>query len=130
MDPARERGYHAGMSRQRRNLIQTSDADFVLDLICPRWRLPILMALHGGPRRTGSLVRALKGVSKNRLNEALRELRGAGIIRRRVYPGAVPRVEHEATALGKSLCPFLADLLEWGARNRRKVEAARAAARR
>ena len=99
-----------------------SDADFTLDLICGRWKVPILIELHDGPRRTGQLVRALEGVSKNRLNDALRGLRTAGIIRRRVFDGKVPRVEYEVTALGKTLAPIVADLYKWGVRNRHKVE--------
>lgn len=104
------------------------DADFTLDLICGRWRVPILMELHCGPRRTGKLVRALKGVSKNRLNDSLRELRRAGIIRRRVFAGRVPRVEYEVTALGKTLCPLVESLHKWGGRHRREVLRLRASA--
>jgi len=116
------------MSQSRRKRPEESDADFTLDLICGRWKVPILMALHCAPQRTGHLVRALKGVSKNRLNDALRDLRRSGLIRRRDYPGSVPRVEYEVTPLGKSLCPIVVDLYEWGVRHRRKVESARAAA--
>ncbi|HXS99069.1 MAG TPA: helix-turn-helix domain-containing protein [Elusimicrobiota bacterium] len=117
------------MSRSRRRTAGKSDADFTLDLICGRWKASILMELRRGPQRTGKLVRALQGVSKNRLNDALRELRRSGIIRRRVYPGPVPRVEHELTALGKTLCPIVNDLHAWGLRSRRKVVSARAARR-
>jgi len=101
-----------------------SDAEFTLDLICGHWKILILIELHAGPRRTGELVRALPGVSKNRLNDALRGLRRAGLIRRREYPGRVVRVEYELTALGATLSTIVADLYKWGVRNRRKVERA------
>lgn len=112
------------MSHSRPKTRRKSDADFTLDLICGRWKVPILRELHCGPRRTGNLVRALEGVSKNRLNDALRGLLRSGIIRRRVYSGKVPRVEYEVSALGKTLCPIVNDLHEWGVRNRRRVESA------
>lgn len=67
-------------------------------------------------------MRALQGVSKNRLNDNLRELQRAGVVRRRVYVGAVTRVEYEVSPLGRSLCRIVEDLRRWGERNRRTIE--------
>ncbi len=99
-----------------------SEAHYTLELIRGRWKLYILLELWSGPRRTGELVRALKGIAKNRLNENLRQLERSGLTRRKVYAGRVPRVEHELTPLGTSLCPVVAAMHEWGARNKSKVQ--------
>jgi DNA-binding HxlR family transcriptional regulator len=107
-----------------------SEAHFTLDLIRGRWKIYILLELWSGPRRTGELVRALVGIAKNRLNENLRELEQAGFVRRRTYAGRVPRVEHELTPLGDSLCPVVLALHEWGAKNKSKVKRIKAARRR
>lgn len=108
------------MKRWKRNA--TSEAHFTLELIRGRWKLYILLELWLGPRRTGELVRALPGIAKNRLNENLRDLERTGFTRRKIYAGRVPRVEHELTPLGASLCPVVAALHEWGARNKSEVQ--------
>ena len=100
-------------------------ARFTLDLIRGRWKIPILRELMSGPRRTGQLVRALRGVSKNRLNDSLRKLERAGLIRRSSRAGRKPRVENELTRLGRTLRPVVEALSRWGSKNRLKVESAR-----
>ena len=113
-----------------RKISVPSEAHFTLELIRGRWKIYILLGLWSGPRRTGELVRALGGIAKNRLNQNLRELEQAGFIRRRSYAGRVPRVEHELTPLGISLCPVVLALHEWGARNKSKVQRIKTARRR
>jgi DNA-binding HxlR family transcriptional regulator len=98
------------------------EAHFTLGLIRGRWKLYILLELRSGPLRTGQLVRMLEGIAKNSLNENLRELARAGLIRRKAFAGRVPRVEYGLTPLGVSLCPVVAALNEWGARNKSKVQ--------
>ena len=107
-----------------------SEAHFTLEQIRGRWKLSILLELWSGPMRTGQLVRALRGIAKNRLNDNLRDLEHAGLTRRRTYTGRVPRVEHELTPMGTSLCPVVAALHEWGARNKSKMRRIRAGRRR
>ena len=107
-----------------------SEAHFTLELIRGRWKLYILLQLWTGPMRTGQLVRALGGIAKNRLNDNLRDLEQAGLTRRKTYTGRVPRVEHELTPLGTSLCPVVLALHEWGARNKSRVRSIKARRRR
>ena len=108
---------------------KTSEAHFTLELIRGRWKVYILLELWSGPRRTGELVRALDGIAKNRLNANLRDLERAGFVRRKAYAGRVPRVEHELTPLGTSLCPVMAALHDWGAKNKSKVRRIKTARR-
>lgn len=105
------------MPRKPRSAVR--DAESALGLLRGRWKLLILRQLSHGPQRTGQLVRALDGVAKNRLNQNLRGLAKAGLLRRTIYPGRVPRVEYGLTPLGASLCPIIDTLFEWGARHSR-----------
>ena len=98
------------------------NAYLTLEILRGRWKLGILRHLRGGPSRTGQMLRALDGVAKNRLNENLRELERLGILRRRSFPGRVPRVEYVLTARGHSLTPVFEALHRWGAKNRAHLE--------
>ena len=109
-----------------RKKFKQNDAHFTLELIRGRWKLYILLELWSGARRTGELVRALPGIAKNRLNENLRDLERTGFLRRKVYAGRVPRVEHELTPLGLSLCPVVGALHEWGSKNKSRVRSIKA----
>jgi DNA-binding HxlR family transcriptional regulator len=110
--------------------LDASLAHFTLELLRGRWKLYILLQLWSGTRRTGELVRALDGIAKNRLNANLRELGEAGFVVRKTYKGRVPRVEHELTPLGESLCPVIAALHDWAVAHETKVRRIMAARRR
>lgn len=99
---------------------ETCEAHVALELVRGRWKLLILRSLRRGPHRTGELVRALSGVAKNRLNDNLRQLERSGIIRKKTFSGRVPRVEYGLTGLGRSLCPIIDALHEWGVKNKRR----------
>lgn len=88
-----------------------------LKIIDGRWKLEILFCLFGGQvRRFSELERAIEGVSQKMLAQQLRQLEGAGMVRRVVYPEVPPRVEYALTDWGQSLCPVLDALLKWRAR--------------
>ncbi|UGQ12515.1 helix-turn-helix transcriptional regulator [Yinghuangia sp. ASG 101] len=72
------------------------------DLFAHTWDPVVLAALHQGPRRRRALRAAIGGVSDKVLTEALRRLLGSGLIERRRYPEAPPRVEYGLTPLGRS----------------------------
>ena len=51
------------------------------------------------------------------LSAALRDLEGAGLVARRVYPEVPPRVEYATTPKTESLMPILRQLLDWAREN-------------
>jgi DNA-binding HxlR family transcriptional regulator len=63
----------------------------------------VLAGLSEGPLRRGDLLRLGGGISDKMLSETLRRLLGNGLIERRSYAAAPPRVEYRLTALGASL---------------------------
>ncbi len=73
------------------------------DLFAHTWDPVVLFALRPGRLRRRELRAAIGGVSDKPLTEALRRLLAHGLIERRSYPAAPPRVEYELTELGRSL---------------------------
>jgi len=58
-----------------------------------------------------------KEIAPRVLSRELRSLTSLGLVHRRPYNVVPPRVEYRLTALGRTLLPVIADLLEWGKRH-------------
>jgi DNA-binding HxlR family transcriptional regulator len=73
------------------------------DLFAHTWDPVVLAGLRTGPRRRGDLLAAVGGLSDKVLTETLRRLVAAGLVERRRYAAAPPRVEYRLSPLGTSL---------------------------
>ncbi len=73
------------------------------DLLAHTWDPVVLMALRPGPRRRRELRAAIGGMSDKVLTEVLRRLCAHGLVDRRAFAQAPPRVEYALTRLGRSL---------------------------
>jgi DNA-binding HxlR family transcriptional regulator len=73
------------------------------DLFVHTWDPVVLVALREAPLRRRELRARIGGVSDNALTLALHRLLGHGLIERRRYAQAPPRVEYGLTDLGSSL---------------------------
>jgi DNA-binding HxlR family transcriptional regulator len=73
------------------------------DLFAHTWDPVVLAALGDGPRRRHQLRSAIGGVSDKVLTETLRRLLANGLVDRRRFAEAPPRVEYALTGLGESL---------------------------
>ncbi|GCE07468.1 winged helix-turn-helix transcriptional regulator [Dictyobacter aurantiacus] len=98
------------MSRQKKTIVCPLGGDG----FGGKWKFWILYHLLGGTRRFGALQRLLPEVSRQMLTIQLRELEQIGLIQRRVYDQAPPRVEYALTELGWSLKPLLCQMETWG----------------
>ncbi|TDD17120.1 winged helix-turn-helix transcriptional regulator [Nonomuraea diastatica] len=78
-------------------------ARLAFDLIANTWSAVVVWALRHGPRRPGRLREEIGGISPKVLTETLRRLEFNGLVARRAYAEAPPRVEYELTELGRSL---------------------------
>ncbi|MFF7981092.1 winged helix-turn-helix transcriptional regulator [Streptomyces sp. NPDC007901] len=78
-------------------------ARLAFDLLSHTWNAVVLWALRDGPRRPLELRERIGGISSKVLTETLRRLQFNGLVTRRAFPGAPPRVEYRLTALGQSL---------------------------
>jgi DNA-binding HxlR family transcriptional regulator len=88
-----------------------------LDLIGERWALLVVRELLLGPKRYTDLRRGLPNTSPNVLSERLRELEGAGVVRRRKLPPPAGSRVYELTDWGRELEGIVISLGHWAARS-------------
>jgi DNA-binding HxlR family transcriptional regulator len=91
-------------------------ARLAFDLLANTWNAVVVWALREGPRRPGRLRETIGGISPKVLNETLRRLERNGLVARRSYPEAPPRVEYELTDLGRTLLEPIEAFGEWAHR--------------
>ena len=92
-------------------------AAHALDLVGERWALLVVRELLLGPKRFTDLRAGLPGASPNVLSQRLRELEGAGVVRRRKLPPPAASRVYELTEWGLELEPVIVRLGRWGVRS-------------
>lgn len=97
----------------RRRYEQFCPLACALDVVGDRWTALLLRDLGSGPRRFSDLERSLDGIGPNLLSQRLDQLRGAGLVERRVI-GESSRPLYARTALGAAADEFLVPLGRWG----------------
>jgi DNA-binding HxlR family transcriptional regulator len=102
----------------RRTYCDACAAAHALDLIGERWALLVVRELLLGPKRFTDLRAGLPNASPNVLAQRLRELEGAGVVRRRKLPPPAASRVYELTDWGMELEPVIIGLGRWGARPR------------
>ena len=96
------------------------DAQPALDVLNGKWTLPIMDALHQGPRRHRDLALTLGPHASNKvLGATLRKLEHHQLIARRVTDGHT--VLYALTPLGRSLHPVVASLSRWSREHREQL---------
>ncbi|MGW6725688.1 winged helix-turn-helix transcriptional regulator [Nocardia sp. NPDC055029] len=98
-------------------------ARMAIEIISSKWAVVTLFALSDGPLRHGELVELIGGVSRKVLTQTLRRLQDNGLIERRTYAEAPPRVEYSMTELGRTLEEPIRKLTEWARVNGEAVVA-------
>ncbi len=101
----------------RRTYCDACAAAHALDLIGERWALLVVRELLLGPKRFTDLRAGLPNASPNVLAQRLRELEGAGVVRRRKLPPPAASRVYELTEWGMELEPIIIGLGRWGARS-------------
>jgi DNA-binding HxlR family transcriptional regulator len=89
----------------------------ILALIGGKWSMLLLCILRSRPVRTGELGRRAGGISQKMLTQTLRDLVRHGIVTRKDYGEAPPRVEYALTPLGRSLSALVIEIESWVATN-------------
>lgn len=88
-----------------------------LDLVGERWALLVVRELLLGPKRFTDLRAGLPRSSPDVLAQRVRELEGAGVLRRRKLPPPAGSSVYELTDWGRDLEPVVTGLGQWGARS-------------
>ena len=85
-----------------------------INILGGKWKAVILFRLSEQTFRFCELQRQLTKISQRTLTNQLRQLESDGLINRKVYPVAPPKVEYSLTDLGRTLCPLLDQMYAWG----------------
>ncbi|MFG2947839.1 winged helix-turn-helix transcriptional regulator [Streptomyces adustus] len=99
----------------------------VLDRICDKWTLLIVVTLEQGRLRFTDLQRQIPGISQRMLTLTLRNLVRDGLVSRTAYAEVPPRVEYALTPTGQSLIAPALALAGWAIEHIAEIEASRAA---
>ena len=99
-----------------------------LDRVGGKWSLSVLAATTRGPVRFLQLARAVTGVSRRMLVRTLRAMERDGLLSRTAYATVPPRVEYQATEMGRELYAILSGLATWADRRRAAMAVPRGSA--
>jgi DNA-binding HxlR family transcriptional regulator len=105
-------------------LLEECPVSVALRAIGGKWKPLLLRELKAGALRFGELRRRVPEASHKVVTEQLRQLEAAGIVERRVVPGAIPGMEYRLTEYGRTLRPILTDLSKWGETHRTRMHLA------
>ena len=93
-------------------------------MINGKYKLRIIWSLQQGPRRYGeikkSLLRDISGsqeIAPRVLSRELKTLAAFGVIERTDYQVVPPKVEYNLTAVGQTMLPIIAQMIEFGRKN-------------
>ncbi|MDH6542550.1 helix-turn-helix domain-containing protein [Streptomyces sp. SPB4] len=92
-------------------------ARVAFEVLAKRWDSVVVFTLGAhGPMRPRALVARIGGISPKVLNEALRRLEYNGLVERRPYAEAPPRVDYALTEAGTALLVPMRGMGAWAAR--------------
>lgn len=98
----------------RRRHVFVCPVDVTLSMINGKWKPMILWLLTAGPQRFSDLQSAMPRVAHKVLTQQLRQLEADGIVVRIVRENLPTAAGYQLTEFGRSLCPALNELANWG----------------
>jgi DNA-binding HxlR family transcriptional regulator len=99
----------------------------VLNHVCSRWGVLVLVVLRDGMHRFSELRRKIGGVSEKMLAQTLQSLESDGFVDRKSLPVVPPHVEYRLTALGEEVAAQVDGLASWIEENLPRIMQAREA---
>lgn len=99
----------------------------ILNHVCSRWGVLVLVVLLDGTHRFSELRRKIGGVSEKMLSQTLQSLEQDGFIDRKALPVVPPHVEYSLTPLGEEVAMQVNGLTTWIEQNLPRIMAARQA---
>ncbi|GAB2542789.1 winged helix-turn-helix transcriptional regulator [Nocardia heshunensis] len=99
-------------------------ARLAVDVFGNSWLTVIVYTLREGPMRPVQLRRSIGGISQKMLTQTLNRMISMGLLERRRYAEAPPRVEYSLTPAGRDLLIPIFALGEWADRHGDSVRTA------
>jgi DNA-binding HxlR family transcriptional regulator len=97
----------------------------ILNHVCSRWGVLVLVVLLDGVHRFSELRRKIGGVSEKMLSQTLQSLEQDGFVDRKALPVVPPHVEYRLTAMGEEVALQMDGLTTWIEENLPRILAAR-----
>jgi DNA-binding HxlR family transcriptional regulator len=98
----------------------------ILSRLGDKWSLLILVTLSAnGTMRFSDIQKSIGDISPRMLTVTLRSLEADGLVVRKIYPEAPPRVEYYLSKSGHTLMPHLDNLVKWAVENLQDIENSR-----
>lgn len=97
----------------------------ILNHVCSRWGVLVLVVLLDGMHRFSELRRKIGGVSEKMLSQTLQILEQDGFVDRKALPVVPPHVEYRLTAMGKEVALQMDGLTTWIEENLPRILAVR-----
>lgn len=85
----------------------------ILNHVCSRWGVLVLVVLLDGMHRFSELRRKIGGVSEKMLSQTLHSLEQDGFVDRKALPVVPPHVEYRLTAMGEEVALQMDGLTTW-----------------
>jgi DNA-binding HxlR family transcriptional regulator len=92
-----------------------------LDIVVGKWKLYIIFHLRLTQRRFIELLKDIHGITPRMLSKELKDLEQNFLVTREVFDTSPIPVVYSLAEHGKSLCPVIQALQEWGEKHREKV---------
>ena len=92
-----------------------------LQAIEGKWKLLILFALAGGPKRFKQIAGEVSGITDKTFSKKPKSLETSKLIIHAVYDTYPPAIEYTITAHGQSLERVVDELHYWGLTHRKKI---------
>ncbi len=86
-----------------------------------KWKPCIIDAINRGFLRPSEMHREIYTATPRVIDMQLRELEEYNVVYKTIYPGLPLKVEYRLTELGESIVPIIAQLDQWGTRNRARL---------
>ncbi|WP_054990995.1 winged helix-turn-helix transcriptional regulator [Pseudomonas coronafaciens] len=99
--------------RQGHVLATECPSRVVLNHICSRWGVLVLVVLRGGVHRFSEMRRKIGGVSEKMLAQTLQHLEQDGFVSRKSLPVVPPHVEYRLTPMGEEVALQVETLVTW-----------------
>lgn len=97
----------------------------ILSRVGDKWSMMLIGMLQHGPYRFTELKLMTPGISARMLTFTLRQLERDGLVQRTVCAEIPPRVEYQATPLGRTLIDPVMALAQWASTHQTEIVAFR-----
>ncbi|MBA1231721.1 helix-turn-helix transcriptional regulator [Pseudomonas viridiflava] len=112
--------------RQGHVLASECPSRIILNHVCGRWGVLVLIVLRGGMHRFSEVRRKIGGVSEKMLSQTLQQLEHDGFVHRKALPVVPPHVEYRLTSMGEEVALQVETLAVWVETNLPRIMQARA----